>query len=171
MTHGLAEIEVGKRRATFTMINDGIKELEEAKARLAMDKFDVGQIERMERQSKKLRSLKLIDQEASLDQEAFKLLKKHLSTLKKLRIVLRNKIDKSQPQVDIAKLQKQIEQVLKGEKKPVIKDLEVPDNLLCQISGDLMKDPVLIESGMTYEREAILQYIEVQAERAEAERE
>ena len=63
----------------------------------------------MERQSKKLRSLRLIDQEASLDQEAFKLLKKHLSTLKKLRIVLRNKIDKSQPQVDIAKLQKQIE--------------------------------------------------------------
>ena len=170
MTHGLAEIEVGKRRATFTMINDGIKELEEAKARLAMDKFDVGQIERMVRQSMKLRSLKLIDQEASLDQEAFKLLKKHLSTLKKLRIVLRNKIDKSQPQVDITKLLKAMDQILKSESKPVCQDLEVPDNLLCQISGDLMHDPVLIESGQTFEREAIMRYIEVQAENAEAER-
>ena len=33
-----------------------------------------------------------------------------------------------------------------------LKTLFVPDHLLCLISGDLMIDPVTIESGRTYER-------------------
>ena len=33
---------------------------------------------------------------------------------------------------------------------------EIPDFLICRISDDLMEDPVVIESGFTYERKAIL---------------
>ena len=167
---GVSKVEIGKNDADFTMIDEGIDALVQAKSHLEKGNFDVSEIERILCLSNKLRALKLLDQESTMDEEAFKVLKKHLSTLKKLRIVMRNKIDKSQPQLDLNKLTKNVEQVLKSEKKPVLKDLEVPDHLLCQISGDLMKNPVLIESGMTYEREAIERYMEVQAENAEVER-
>ena len=35
------------------------------------------------------------------------------------------------------------------------KDLEVPDFLTCPISDELMEDPVILESGFTYERSSI----------------
>ena len=31
--------------------------------------------------------------------------------------------------------------------------LDVPDFLLCRISDEMMTDPVIIESGFTYEKE------------------
>jgi STIP1 homology and U-box containing protein 1 len=33
--------------------------------------------------------------------------------------------------------------------------LEVPDHLVCRITDEMMKDPVILESGFTYEREQI----------------
>ena len=51
------------------------------------------------------------------------------------------------------------------------KTLTVPDNLLCMISGELMHDPVMIESGQTYEKDVILRYIEIQKERADQTKE
>ena len=38
------------------------------------------------------------------------------------------------------------------------------------ISGDLTTEPVLIESGQTYEKEVIKRYLEIQHERAAAEK-
>jgi len=38
---------------------------------------------------------------------------------------------------------------------------EIPDFLLCRITDDLMKDPVVLESGFTYEREAITKHFQV----------
>ncbi|XP_051912261.1 uncharacterized protein LOC127594427 [Hippocampus zosterae] len=36
----------------------------------------------------------------------------------------------------------------------------VPDHLICQITYELMEDPVVTEAGITYEREAIQEHIE-----------
>ena len=36
---------------------------------------------------------------------------------------------------------------------------------MCQISGDLMHEPMLIQSGMTFEREVIERYFKVQRDR------
>ena len=35
------------------------------------------------------------------------------------------------------------------------KELVIPDYLMCPIAGDLMTDPVLIQSGQTFERSII----------------
>ncbi len=36
----------------------------------------------------------------------------------------------------------------------------IPDHLICQITYELMEDPVLTEAGLTYERQAIQEHIE-----------
>ena len=60
--------------------------------------------------------------------------------------------------------------MIQSETVPVLKKLHVPDHLVCPFTGDLMKDPVTIESGRTYERECIVKYFEVQREVAEKAR-
>ena len=47
----------------------------------------------------------------------------------------------------------------------------MPEHLQCMISGDLLEDPVMIESGQTYERAVIQRYFEIQKERADQEME
>jgi STIP1 homology and U-box containing protein 1 len=41
------------------------------------------------------------------------------------------------------------------------KPLDVPDFLKCAISDDLMQDPVVIQSGHTYEREMITKHFQM----------
>jgi hypothetical protein len=36
-----------------------------------------------------------------------------------------------------------------------VQDLEVPDYLNCPISDELMEEPVILESGFTYEKSSI----------------
>ena len=50
------------------------------------------------------------------------------------------------------------------------KELVIPDYLICPIAGDLMTDPVLIQSGQTFERSVIEKHFEMQTERAEKKR-
>jgi hypothetical protein len=40
--------------------------------------------------------------------------------------------------------------------KQQIFEVEVPDYLLCRITDELMDEPVILESGFTYEKEQIL---------------
>lgn len=51
-----------------------------------------------------------------------------------------------------------------GNKKKKLGELEmeilIPDHFLCPISLDLMKDPVTLSSGMTYDRESIEKWLE-----------
>ena len=35
-------------------------------------------------------------------------------------------------------------------------DKEIPEFLLCRITDDLMEEPVIVSSGFTYEKKAIL---------------
>ena len=51
-----------------------------------------------------------------------------------------------------------------SEKVVDVKTLNVPDHLVCRITGDFMSDPVTLESGCTYERQSIEQYFMVQRE-------
>ena len=39
-------------------------------------------------------------------------------------------------------------------------ELEVPDYLLCRITDELMDEPVVLESGFTYEKTEILRHFE-----------
>ena len=51
-----------------------------------------------------------------------------------------------------------------SEPVPALKSLHVPEFFLCPISGDLMKEPVTLESGRTFEKESTIKYFEVQRE-------
>lgn len=42
----------------------------------------------------------------------------------------------------------------------------MPDHLLCLLSGELMSEPVTLESGRTFERDTIEHYFKVQRETA-----
>ena len=39
-------------------------------------------------------------------------------------------------------------------------ELEVPDYLLCRITDELMDEPVILQSGFTYERAEIMRHFE-----------
>ena len=52
--------------------------------------------------------------------------------------------------------------MIESEKAKDLKKLFVPDHFLCLIGGEIMHDPVTIESGRTFERDNITQYFEVQ---------
>ena len=47
------------------------------------------------------------------------------------------------------------------ERNPTLQELRVPEYLICVISGEVMSDPVSLESGRTYERESILQLFDL----------
>ena len=47
-----------------------------------------------------------------------------------------------------------------------MKKLFVPDHLICPIGGEIMQDPVTLESGRTYEKDNILTYFKFQRETA-----
>ena len=82
-------------------------------------------------------------------------LKKKLSTLSKVFVVF--KIPKgSRP--DLKTILASMTNICERETIVPIKERKVPDFLICQIKGDLMDDPVTIESGVTFEREYIKQY-------------
>lgn len=75
-----------------------------------------------------------------------------MSTLKRLKTIFKVADSK---EGNIPDLHNRVKKVVETEKSVDIKKLAVPDHLLCLISGDLMTDPVTIESGRTYERVSI----------------
>ena len=84
-----------------------------------------------------------------------------LKTLDKLMIVF--KIPKGK-RLNTKLLATDLKQMCDTEKVVPMKQKFVPEHLLCQIKGDLMDDPVIIESGRTFERAEIVKYFERQAE-------
>ena len=79
----------------------------------------------------------------------FEDIKKKLSTLSKLEI--KNKVNKLERQ-DTKGLTEQFKGMLLADKRTELKQLFVPDHLLCLITGELMTDPVTLESGKTFEK-------------------
>ena len=90
-------------------------------------------------------------------------MKKKFSTLSKLEIVM--KVPKAE-RIETKKLQATINKQCEGEARTDLKQLFVPDHYLCLISGEVMKDPVILESGRTFERANIIEYFRVQREKA-----
>ena len=93
------------------------------------------------------------DQEAALGD-----LKKKLSSLGKLEIV--KKIPK-QNRVVAKPLLDRATDLISREGQTKQEDLSIPDYLLCPIAGDFMTDPVLIESGQTFERAIVERHFEM----------
>jgi hypothetical protein len=64
------------------------------------------------------------------------------------------KIEKAKvlSQISSVKLQQQVESYIQ------VTQEKVPEEFLCRITDDLMVDPVILSSGFTYEREAILKH-------------
>ena len=52
-------------------------------------------------------------------------------------------------------LENDIKAIFDRESHPSQKELRIPEHLICTISGDIMFDPVTLESGRTYERSSI----------------
>lgn len=67
-------------------------------------------------------------------------------------------------QVDHKGVERDIRAIFDKEGKPKRKELFVPEHLICIISGELMSDPVTIESGRTYERSQIEKVFEMYRE-------
>jgi hypothetical protein len=65
-----------------------------------------------------------------------------------------DKIEKAKvlSQISSVKLQQQVESYIQ------VTPEKVPEEFLCRITDDLMVDPVILSSGFTYEREAILKH-------------
>lgn len=57
------------------------------------------------------------------------------------------------------KLYERIEEELQSNLQNV-RQLEVPDYLLCRITDELMEEPAALESGFTYERSQIIKHFE-----------
>lgn len=72
--------------------------------------------------------------------------------------------------VDIARLQRNVKFECDYERLPRREDMVIPNHLLCMITGEVMKHPVMIESGQSYERDAIIRYFEIQKQRAESDK-
>ena len=67
-------------------------------------------------------------------------------------------IEEETPKPDNSQLSKEILNKVQGffevlDKQNNLNTLDVPDYLLCRISDEMMTDPVIIESGFTYEKE------------------
>ena len=75
-----------------------------------------------------------------------------MKALDKLRILF--KIPKKD-RADLKLLQKQITDKYNAEEAKDIRTLTVPEHLVCMISGEIMYDPVTIESGRTFDRASI----------------
>ena len=67
-------------------------------------------------------------------------------------------------QVDHKSVERDARAIFEKEGKPKQKELFVPEHLICVISGELMTDPVTIESGRTYERSQIVKVFEMYRE-------
>ena len=64
--------------------------------------------------------------------------------LKKLQLLFTSENDED---IDVKQLESDIKRILKNEKAPQQRELFVPEYLICVISGDIMFDPVTLESG------------------------
>ena len=94
-------------------------------------------------------------------------LKKKLSSLSKLYIV------QKVPQSDRIKkkpLLAAVTEMMSHEGIKTQKELQVPEYFVCPVAGDLMTEPVLFQSGQTYERSAIIQHFDACEEKAEQQR-
>mmetsp|Transcript_8463 Transcript_8463/g.11654 ORF Transcript_8463/g.11654 Transcript_8463/m.11654 type:complete len:181 (-) Transcript_8463:33-575(-) len=83
--------------------------------------------------------------------------------LAKLEIIF--KVPKGQRNKSEA-LAERIIEIIKDEEPLKVENLKIPTNLVCAISGEIMLDPVLIESGISYDRESILSYFHAKKEEA-----
>ena len=159
-TLGQASVETGKSQALSTeQIVKGIASLHLAHS--LCDKSDdiALKIKVAFRRSAKIKFLKEHRLLTRSYEEIQKDVKSKLSTLKKLQIA--KKVPKNE-RLETKNLQIGIKSISDNEFVTDLKKLFVPDHLLCIISGDLMSEPVTIESGRTFEKASILQYFEVQ---------
>ena len=60
-------------------------------------------------------------------------------------------------QISGKQLELDIRAIMDRERNPTLQELRVPEYLVCVISGEVMSDPVTLESGRTYDRASISQ--------------
>ena len=97
-------------------------------------------------------------------------MKKHLKTLRDLQVV--RKVGKheradtkgvhegilSRCEAESERLYVELKGQLDHEPRLMPKDLTIPEHLLCPINNTLMLEPVMLQSGKTYEKEVIERY-------------
>ena len=85
-------------------------------------------------------SLKQLEELAEKDASSIDTLRKRINSLKKLQIIMKKK----NTFADNKKMLIRISELCQQEASPVIKELQIPQHLLCLITGDFMKEPVMI---------------------------
>ena len=55
----------------------------------------------------------------------------------------------------------EFQKIINAQSKEYNKKLEIPQYLICPITDDLMEDPVVLQSGFTYEKSTILKHFQV----------
>ena len=170
---GKANVELGKKEEnSCQQIQVGIKYLEKALTLCRNDFEEVrsqfeAKLVREVRIAEKIASMKQLYTEQNQKESVLLDLKNKMKTLDKLRILF--KVPKAE-RADLKLLQKQITDKYNAEAVKDIKKLNVPDHLVCLISGEIMFDPVTIESGRTFEREFINMFFKSQTELMERAR-
>lgn len=150
------------------MIHEGIESLERARDIGAEKKKGrkkqqfLAQMTRTIRLARKIEFLKQNEIDSKSKKECQEDLRSKMSALNKLQIVF--KLPKAQ-RLDTKGLLKDMNDMIQIDSTQPIKQLYQPDHLLCLITGDMMTDPVTIESGRTYERANIETYFKIQKER------
>ena len=176
LRHGEASVELGKKLDTITMIDEGIVSLQKALYlcwKLGPQDSKYGQKANFEKQiSKQILKAKKIkwykeqqiqqtEQEIILAQlkENLTVSEEDISTIDTDEMIDSGTTpgDQDSRQVNL-KIFLKVQKQFKKEKthKQQIFEVEVPDYLLCRITDELMDEPVILESGFTYEREQIL---------------
>ena len=116
--------------------------------------------------AEKIKCLKQLEKSEQLDTLEIETLRKHLNALKKLERIFKKPSTFAQQ----SELLRKLTEMCRSQAHPTIKMLQIPQNLLCTITGDFMKEPVLIESGMTYEKSMIQQCFKLQAAQADIDK-
>ena len=170
---GKANVELGKKEEnSCQLIQVGIKNLEKALmqcrngSKQVRSQFEA-KLARELRIAEKIASMKQLYTEQNQKENVLLDLKNKMKALDKLRILF--KVPKAE-RADLKLLQRQITDKYNAEEVKNIKQLNVPEHLVCLISGEIMFDPVTIESGRTFEKEFIEMFFKNQTELMERAR-
>lgn len=164
---GEAQVELGKlpKCQSLTLIDDGIKSLQNALYKCwKVENADTEQKRQFEKQigrqilrAKKIRWYKQQELKRTEREVIVAQLEELLQEEGRKSSVMSTQSDET-PDIGHHLVGKVKAQFRQEEKSRKLRNLDVPDYLLCRITDELMEEPVVLDSGFTYERSQILRH-------------
>ena len=169
---GESQVEVGKMAQDSAALTfAGVKSLERALQHAEQQNVAQYELDRIQIKlirARKIACLKHLKLGKAEDEAFVAGLKDKTSVLSKLYVTQKvPQADRQNTKALFAQIKAVIDSDNHGKQ---LKDLSVPDHLICQISGEIMSDPVMITSGQTYERSIITRHFEIKKSQADQEK-